>query len=643
MICIFVILMALCHQSSCESDSCVVITNCHESPDREWRDGIFCHSVFSISGDLLMVNCSWLPYPSLSFGEYKQQLVWGNNPSYCMEIDATETSTTISKYDLQSDEINTIWVSLQFSNHECVKTNNFIIIPEVNCQAPLIQYAAQSAKLLKFGINGIGQLRYRETATDDWHMINVTDHSINIAVPETSKSYFVQQRCLNESCFHCRWTHEKLIPHKLTGAPDVTVTTKKLSPGKQSISIEWKYAMHAHVDVYNVVIQRLPDSCQSNINFKIKTTTRHVNLSIAFFNVSVTANNEAGNSFVASTLVRPISAPELPGKIFAIYEHDIIFLTWSPFFIDDFCVINWGTNYTHMKDDVLMDPIQNYSISGPFEKWKRYTITIHLHDSNMCMDSRNETAFGITYIYVEEGAPRTSPPNVTIKNVTKTSAVIEWDEIPEEDCLGFLLFYTIFYTDIVNNITQEINVNVSSKRIYQIKELASSHEYQVRISGVTIKGAGPPSAPLIFTTHYYAEGEFQIIIISTCVGLVIIAVTVVSVCAYILNRTKNWYFPKIPTPHLSHLSSINEEPATKSKSFQLLQTQEDMSCGSMDLEVIEKVLVLSTPKDLCVKEIESNMYSDYQNQWCPSAQAPLTQDETMSVLETVLQLAKEET
>ncbi|XP_073479547.1 interleukin-6 receptor subunit beta-like isoform X2 [Aquarana catesbeiana] len=642
MICIFLVLLTIYCKPG-YADDCVVLPNCHESPDntdREWQDGIFCYPVLSESGvSLRYVNCSWLPYQSFPSKEYKQQLVWWNDiDSGCMELDAGETTKRISNTIFSGKEdklVHKIWVSHQISEHECLKTNNFTIIPWVNCPTPRIQYAAQSANVFKFQLDNNGQLRYREMETNHWYTINATNRPTNVSLPETSKPFVFQQRCLSESCFHCRWTQEKPIPRELTGSPEVAVITEKLSPGKQRVFIEWKYAMHVYVDKYNVMIQRLPNSCGINIFHQTNSTNFLVNLSVAFFNVSVTAFNEAGNTLSASTLVQPLTSPELPGKIFATYKNDKIFLTWLPLFYNDFCVISWGTNYMQMKSNISMTRIHNYSIHGPFDGLKRYTIMIHLHDLNKCMNSTRETTFGITYIYVEEGVPRTGSPNVTIKSITKTSAVVEWKEIPEEDCLGFLLFYRIFCTDVVRNITQEITVNSSSIRSYQIEDLRSGQEYHVRVSGVTVKGTGPPSATVIFKTLYYAEGEFQVIIISACVGLMVVVVIAICVCAYILKRTKNWYFPQIPNPRHSHLSRINEEAGTKIKLGQLLQTQEEVSCGNMDVEVIEKVSVLSTPPGSCTQLMEFNMYSDYQNQWCPPAHTLLTQgDTTMSMPQT---------
>ncbi|XP_077318779.1 interleukin-31 receptor subunit alpha-like [Lithobates pipiens] len=640
MICIFVVLLTIYCKPGYAYD-CDVLPNCHESPnntDRKWQDGIFCYSEFQISGSLNVI-CSWLPYQSFPSKEYKQQLVWWNdNDSGCMELDAEETSKIIPRTKFGKKElmlVNKIWVSHQISEHECLKTNNFTIIPGVNCSTPGIQYAAQSGNVFKFQLDNNGQLRYREMETNHWYTINVTNRPTNVSLPETSKPFVFQLRCLNESCFHCSWTQEKSIPHELTGSPEVTVITEKLSPGKQRVFIEWKYAMHVYVDKYNVTIQKIPNSCDC-IFYQTNSTNFLINLSVAFFNVSVTACNEAGNSSTASTLVQPLTSPELLGKIFSTYKDDKIVLTWKPLFDNDFFVISWGTTYMQMKAEIIWTQIHNYSISGPFDGFKRYTIMIHLLDFNTCMNSAYETTFGITYIYVEEGVPRSGSPNVTVKNITKTTVVVEWEEIPEEDCLGILLFYRIFCTDVVRNITQEITVNSSSIRSYQIEELRNGHEYHVRVSGVTVKGTGPPSATVIFKTLYYAEGEFQVIIISACVGLMVVVVIAICVCAYILNRTKNWYFPKIPNPRHSHLSRIKEEAGTKIKLGQLLQTQEEVSCGNMDVEVIEKVPVLSTPTGSCTQLMEFNMYSDYQNQWCPPAQALLTQgDTTMSMPQTV--------
>ncbi|XP_063769077.1 leukemia inhibitory factor receptor-like [Pseudophryne corroboree] len=414
---------------------------------------------------------------------------------------------------------------------------------------------------------------------------------------------------------------------ELTGAPNIFVTTKRLSPGKQRVTIEWKYIKHDYVDGYLVTIQRLPSGCNYNITLTTTNTSLHIDLSVAFFNVFLSAYNKAGSSALVSSVVHPLSMADFPGQIFATHTNSTIFLTWRPLFQCDFVVINWGTSYLAMESKTVMDRIANYSIPGPFHRMERYRIMLYIYDSCQCQDSRKETTFGITSIYPEEGVPRTGPSNITVRNVTKTSAVMEWGNIPEEDCLGFLLGYRIYCTDISRNTTLEMFVDFSSERSHMLLGLTSGSVYKVAVSGVTSKGTGAPSASLQFTTLSYAEAEFQSIIISTCGGIIVTAV-LVSVCVYAIHRKKkNLYFPKIPNPKHSNVMRADEEAPTKVKLLELLQSHES-SCDSAGVEVIEQIPIVTLPQESCMQVRETcTMKNTPQTKKTP-AQAPNAKDYT---------------
>ncbi|XP_068127889.1 leukemia inhibitory factor receptor-like isoform X2 [Hyperolius riggenbachi] len=567
-------------------NKCDFISNCQESP--EWQGRLFCDSNFNRRGKLFMLKCNWSPYPSSSTIQYKlHQTWWVNTTQTCKDFGANETFRHIAWYEMRADAVNTFWVSVLNSNHTCVKTKSFSVVPNVNCKAPFLQHAVQSSSLLRFQLDRIGQLRYRNTATDQWHTINVTTSlSTHIELPASAvpMSFTVQQRCLHQACFHCKWTEEKRVPRELIGAPDIIVTSEKLSPGKQRATIEWKYTMHDHVDEYIVTIQKLPRSCiESDIIIRAQSTQLYINLSIAFFNVSVIGYNEAGNSSSASAVLHPLTAPELPGNLFATYGNGSISLTWTPLFDNDFCVISWGTSYAEMKYEIPNERLQNYSIQ----------------------------------------VPRTGPLNLTVKNVTKTSAVIEWAEIPEEDCPGFLLSYRIYCIDTSRNTIYEVTVNSSSQRSYRLEGLTKGQKYEVKVSGMTVKGEGQRSAPCMFRTLTHDEGEFQVILLSACVGLMIAAVIVVSVCAYTLHRTRKLYFPEIPNPKHSQLCQIVEEPGAKVRLFHLIQPhEEEANYVNSNLEVILEL----TDTSLLSEDRMTNKDSKYLDQCTPMAHVPPKQD-----------------
>ncbi|XP_063312475.1 leukemia inhibitory factor receptor-like [Pelobates fuscus] len=206
---------------------------------------------------------------------------------------------------------------------------------------------------------------------------------------------------------------------------------------------------------YVLNITRLPDSCQNSPQlYELMDSQFHINLSLAFYEITVYAKNKAGPSPSSSTLVPLLSAPELEGKLFATVQDGNILLTWSPRFQCDFFIVNWGTNSSKMETKTFMEKMENVTLTGDFENMKKYTIMIHLYPEYCeCDEFTNENTFGITYNYAEESVPIAAPGSIVIKNITKESAHISWEEIQEENCLGFLVGYVIHYKDILQNTT----------------------------------------------------------------------------------------------------------------------------------------------------------------------------------------------
>ncbi|XP_053310444.1 protein sidekick-2-like [Spea bombifrons] len=375
----------------------------------------------------------------------------------------------------------------------------------------------------------------------------------------------------------------------LTEAPSITVTAKAIAPGKQRVTVEWEYMQKEHVSGYIVNISRIPDSCRTrNESYKLSDTQFHVNLSLAFYKIWVAAENSAGFSPAASVMVPVSPKTEFIGKIFAtVQKNNNIFLTWSPDIECDFFIINWGTNSSNMETRAVMEKQDNYSLTGPFEKWKKYIITIHLYpEMCFCGSFTRESTFGMTYIYAEESVPNAGPSNITIRNISKHSADIYWEEIPEKDCFGFLVGYKMYYTDMSQNKTLDVIVNSTSETSWKLTGLARGNKYEIKISGLTKKGEGILSAPYVFQTLLYDEGEFRMIVVLSCLGIIIIILLSASVCAFVLHRTKRWYFPKVPNPKHSNITKINEEISTKSVP-RLLAPQDEHDGDSAHFEVVE--------------------------------------------------------
>ncbi|MGH0183443.1 UNVERIFIED_CONTAM: hypothetical protein FKN15_016662 [Acipenser sinensis] len=102
--------------------------------------------------------------------------------------------------------------------------------------------------------------------------------------------------------------------------------------------------------------------------------------------------------------------------------------------------------------------------------------------------------------------PKSGPINVTYSNVTKTSAVINWSKVPEEDLQGFLQGYIIHYRANDTSASSAITVN-SSTNSYLLTKLKSKTIYKVSVSAFTTAGEGVRSDQIIFETKQYGTSE----------------------------------------------------------------------------------------------------------------------------------------
>uniref|UniRef100_A0A8C5M3B6 Fibronectin type-III domain-containing protein n=1 Tax=Leptobrachium leishanense TaxID=445787 RepID=A0A8C5M3B6_9ANUR len=550
--------------SSCMNTTCQLIPGF----DAE----LFCNDKMVIK-----INCRWLPFNNASgtpCGNSALHIAWPDKKRHSVSnmrsVTPTRTRYKISSYEIHKKNkypnrvAIIIWISCDRSMETCTKPKEFHMNPSENCDEPKIITAIHSPHALRFKLDNLGEIRYREKNTDSWQTVKATEKelTVNIAEPFKNSSFVVQQRCRIEPCALCDWGVESTVYRELTEAPVLTVTNKALPMGRQSVSIEWMVLQYEQSkdETYVLSIKRLPDSCfTSHLSYELPNTTFHINLSLAFYEVTVYAKNKAGSSLSASAVVDLPPTPEFEGKLFASVENDGILLTWSPQFECSLFIINWGTNSSKMETKSFMEKMESVTLTENFEKMKKYIITIHLYPEECtCDQPTNESTFAITHIYAEEGVPRIGPRNVTIR-VTKQTADISWEEIPETECLGFLVGYKIHYTEILKNTTQYVIVNSSSATRYQLTGLTQGSKYEIKISGMTKKGEGAPSISHIFETPNYDHTEFQIVLTLSSLGTIVIVILAVCGCVYTVQKTKKRYFQEVPNPKHSDIMKINEQ------------------------------------------------------------------------------------
>ncbi|NXP22663.1 SDK2 protein, partial [Scytalopus superciliaris] len=258
-----------------------------------------------------------------------------------------------------------------------------------------------------------------------------------------------------------------------------------------------------HILGYFVNVERIPNNCSNSPNrIFLKDRKILLNLSMAYFRVNISAYNEAGESPQAIYLVPEFFATDLPGQIHVKRQGSNAGVTWTPEYNPKCFVVDWGTGKGDMHMKIVTTATGNFTLEN-FKPYKLYKIMVHASDVCQCENFiRHEKTFGVTHFYSVEGVPRTGPTNVTILNITKHSALVKWNKIAAEDCLGFLQGYRISYTDLSTKKTLAVTLN-SSTTSYHLTGLKEKTIYRVQISGFTDAGEGPLTLSQPFSTPKY--------------------------------------------------------------------------------------------------------------------------------------------
>lgn len=160
---------------------------------------------------------------------------------------------------------------------------------------------------------------------------------------------------------------------------------------------------------------------------------------------------------------------------------------------------------------------QNYTVA--YIRFKRITgaaiKTIHvytvyanltglLHNTryNITVLAYNEYGDGpsseVVVLKTDQGKPVAPPANVTLFNKTSTSILVTWDEVPYGKRKGQILQYKVTYK-AENENSKNIEVNRSTHAL-KIINLKQNTNYNITVSGATVKGFGPSSEPIsVFT------------------------------------------------------------------------------------------------------------------------------------------------
>ncbi|XP_078285436.1 interleukin-12 receptor subunit beta-2-like [Rhinoraja longicauda] len=183
-----------------------------------------------------------------------------------------------------------------------------------------------------------------------------------------------------------------------------------------------------------------------------------------------------------------------------------------------------------------------------------------------------------TLIYTKEGVPLTGP-QISIYNITQTSATLLWENIPLSRRQGFILYYTLFYVKNPQEGNRQKALNISSAlHSFTLLNLEPASTYRIWMTASTRVGEGT-SGP-----HFELKtGASHIIswkhIIVVLVILVVIALCITGRCCF-YQRIKScgsmlipqWCCQRIPDPEIirallqqnlptpKHFAMIEDDP-----------------------------------------------------------------------------------
>ncbi|KAM3599540.1 uncharacterized protein V6R79_007627 [Siganus canaliculatus] len=448
------------------------------------------------------------------------------------------------------------------------------------------------------------QVRYKELDSEPWREPPVEcrkGENCTVENLNASQVYSVQIRCkTNEKCSQCVWSEVYTVPSELTEPPVfVDLQDVARSEGSRLVTLAWKLPAEEQHDGFSVTVGKA--SGESPLE-KIPTTQSTISLILSHsaYRVHVSAVNNASASPALSGII--LRRPDEPGL--RAPELNVTANSNSSF------TVQWEGNHTRnyvcfsvewMKKGQktayksFHEDKNNYrtlsSLSEPLEPYERYSITLHMRPNkdtcNMKRVNNSEITYGSTQFYLREGTPVTPPANISSSNVTLRSVTLQWSSIQEEDARGFLLGYTIHYTEYQNRGRgNETSVRVDpASNSYELEDLKSGTAYEVQISGFTRAGSGVRSAAVLFKTKTQAYSLSVILTAFACGAAVLIFTSP------IIKRVKAILWPSIPNPGNSNAMQKIDWPCE----LELLESVKTLMVEEWDtnsLQIVEKEAVM---------------------------------------------------
>ncbi|XP_074667753.1 leukemia inhibitory factor receptor [Strix aluco] len=308
--------------------------------------------------------------------------------------------------------------------------------------------------------------------------------------------------------------------------------------------------------------------------------------------ISVVAKNHAGSSPPSR-----ITSVELPSDNVktdrAVAMGNGIYISWNSYpnmtcgYIvkwchssgSEPCSVDWQKFPSNTTDAVIK--------SALFRPGVRYNFSLY-----GCKSSGYQLLKNITG-YMKELPPKRAP-NFTVEETSSDSILVKWEDIPIEDCQGFLEGYRLSFAkgekDALKPMLSESgnpelkvkNITDLTKKSLKILDLQGKTSYQLDLQAYTAGGLSPPNSLYVVTKE---DSVGLIIAILIPVAVVVLLGVVASIFCY---RKREWiketFYPEIPNPENSKALQFQKNICEGNKT---LKTLEMNPCTPNSVEVVE--------------------------------------------------------
>ncbi|KAJ8261204.1 hypothetical protein COCON_G00169270 [Conger conger] len=540
-------------------------SHCHSS--KEGIHDLDCYTMYIQQSDR-KTNCVWKPGRQSSNMTTYTLIIEQKDRNFCTRYENISKTTHLF-YPFEQSEMTVYVIDASSDERNCMMAT-FTGIPEnlVRCGPPASIIFQRNSSQLEIKVSWAEKrkqtfiVKYRELNSLPWKQVDSHNKTSCLVSNLTALLFYeVKVKCVtNQKCRQCPWSNVAIVPPELTSTPIIEkfdVTPQKM--GKRSIVTHWKLANNESVDSYRVLVRKV--SGEFSQTLYVTQPILRLILSGSAYYIDISARNSAGFSPPAHRMVPTVTSAQdwdLNGNLNVTVSNSEFEISWNHSLTQTYCCysVEWGLRGEKMSFHSLHRKNSNHdiiSLKDPLQPYKRYVFLLHTRpDKDTCnLKSINdsESTAGRTEAYAKEGTPISAPGNITCLEVTSTSLVIAWRPVSEEAARGFLLGYTIHYTE--NGKEQNTSVVIDSAGVDRctLSNLKSQTAYEVQLSAFTAVGQGVRSTSLYFETtnsRGYQTVAGAVAGIAVTVFFLLLGANLSS--SVVCKRAKELFWPSIPNP-----------------------------------------------------------------------------------------------